>query len=501
MASPPILSSPHLGLEPHFQQIHKTDAENDPLARVFIRRRVVFAMDGYRYAVRAVKERWNIDFTFFEAGRSPIKEVFQSTSLNTHAATTWLAELGRDQSFGNGLVQELTETIDQARVLTKKAQIAQLSPSSVSELLRNHLTWWVAFFEVAFLWFALDPIQERTSQEIRAAWKNSTMDVADFLSQVYRPSALPLSSREQRDLLKITDFPTTEQPRALLRHCGLYGSLSMHVIDDEPFNLEYYESRFQRLMDERVRETERIALQTADNEICNSQTLINQSDLSADLKQRLHFIRSFIYLRTESIDHMMLVNGAYKRIFLYLSDFFQLSLEEALHMTYDEILDSIRKGSLLLPKEVFMNRAQEGYAYLIAPYGEWLVTGKDIDALQELFAPPLEPDVREVKGQSAFPGRAQGRARVILDRKEASQVEQDEILVTPMTSPEFVPAMRLAKAIVTNEGGILCHAAIMSRELRKPCVIGTRSATHAFKTGDIIEVDADRGVVKKLRDR
>lgn len=67
-----------------------------------------------------------------------------------------------------------------------------------------------------------------------------------------------------------------------------------------------------------------------------------------------------------------------------------------------------------------------------------------------------------------------------------------------MTTPDFVPAMQRAAAIVTDEGGILCHAAIIAREMRKPCVIGTKIATRVFKDGDLIEVDADKGIVRKL---
>lgn len=67
-----------------------------------------------------------------------------------------------------------------------------------------------------------------------------------------------------------------------------------------------------------------------------------------------------------------------------------------------------------------------------------------------------------------------------------------------MTHPEFVPFMKKAGAIVTDAGGILCHAAIVSRELKKPCVIGTQRATRMFKTGDRVYDDADNGTVSKI---
>ena len=67
-----------------------------------------------------------------------------------------------------------------------------------------------------------------------------------------------------------------------------------------------------------------------------------------------------------------------------------------------------------------------------------------------------------------------------------------------MTTVDFVPLMQKACAIVTDEGGILCHAAIVSREMRKPCVIGTKVATKSLKDGDLVEVDAGKGVVNVL---
>ena len=70
--------------------------------------------------------------------------------------------------------------------------------------------------------------------------------------------------------------------------------------------------------------------------------------------------------------------------------------------------------------------------------------------------------------------------------------------MTHMTTPDFVPAMRRAAAIVTDEGGVTCHAAIIARELKKPCVVGTKHATQIFKDGDMVEVDANAGIVRKV---
>lgn len=71
-----------------------------------------------------------------------------------------------------------------------------------------------------------------------------------------------------------------------------------------------------------------------------------------------------------------------------------------------------------------------------------------------------------------------------------------DVLVTEMTRPDFLPIMRRASAIVTDEGGLTCHAAIVARELHIPCIVGTRNATHVFKDGDMLEVNTGKGIVK-----
>ena len=109
-------------------------------------------------------------------------------------------------------------------------------------------------------------------------------------------------------------------------------------------------------------------------------------------------------------------------------------------------------------------------------------------------------DVAEIYGTVASSGIAQGVVRVVPHYASASALlmKDGDILVTSMTRPEFVPLMRKAGAIVTNEGGISCHAAIVSRELKKPCIIGTKIATQVLKDGDLVEVDAENGVVRIL---
>jgi pyruvate,water dikinase len=102
-----------------------------------------------------------------------------------------------------------------------------------------------------------------------------------------------------------------------------------------------------------------------------------------------------------------------------------------------------------------------------------------------------------IKGLAASPGLGSGRVKIIFSTDELDKVKEGDVLVTPMTNPDMVPAMRRASAIVTEEGGMTCHAAIVSRELGIPCIVGTSEATKVLSDGDEITVDGSRGVVYK----
>ncbi|MBD3262995.1 phosphoenolpyruvate synthase, partial [Candidatus Woesearchaeota archaeon] len=102
-----------------------------------------------------------------------------------------------------------------------------------------------------------------------------------------------------------------------------------------------------------------------------------------------------------------------------------------------------------------------------------------------------------LKGLAASPGVHSGTVKILRSADELSKLQQGEVLVTKMTNPDFVPAMQRAAAIVTDEGGITSHAAIVSREMGVPCVVGTKEATQKLKDGDEITVDGSKGLVYK----
>lgn len=105
----------------------------------------------------------------------------------------------------------------------------------------------------------------------------------------------------------------------------------------------------------------------------------------------------------------------------------------------------------------------------------------------------------EIKGNIACKGFAKGIVRIIEPHTKVKTFNDGDILVSKMTTPDLTPIIKKAGGIVTDEGGVTSHAAVLSREFDIPCVIGTKFATKVLKDGDIVEVDANKGVVKKLK--
>ena len=170
---------------------------------------------------------------------------------------------------------------------------------------------------------------------------------------------------------------------------------------------------------------------------------------------------------------------------------------------YDpQLLSCLTQGELeqyfidgtLPEKEVLQKRFNES-AIIMQDGENTIITGNAVKELEKHILPEIIQDM--ARGKTVYPGNVKGTVRRIDILDENATFEQGDILVTKMTDPDFLPIMKKAAAIVTDSGGSLCHAAIVARELKIPCVVGTEVATKVFKDGDIVEVDAEKGIVKR----
>jgi pyruvate,water dikinase len=164
-------------------------------------------------------------------------------------------------------------------------------------------------------------------------------------------------------------------------------------------------------------------------------------------------------------------------------------------LTNEEIIKILRLGVLV---ESHYNKPQDIEWAIEDNQDPYLLQTRPITVLYEAGEEEEADDGTRkiiVKGLGASPGMASGTVKILQDIEELDKVKEGDVLVTTMTNPDMVPAMKRAVAIVTEEGGMTCHAAIVSRELGIPSIVGTSNATDVLKEGDVITVDGSRGVV------
>lgn len=157
------------------------------------------------------------------------------------------------------------------------------------------------------------------------------------------------------------------------------------------------------------------------------------------------------------------------------------------------------EGATLDPAEADARFAL--HACLPGEDGPRVLSGADASAFVDENVAPEHAHASgatELKGSTARRGKSTGTVRIINTHEDMGKMRDGDILVSIATTPSVVPAMKMAAAIATDEGGLTCHAAIVSRELGIPCVVGLKVATAVFKDGDLVEVDADKGVVRKV---
>ncbi|MDD5342287.1 MAG: PEP-utilizing enzyme [Patescibacteria group bacterium] len=175
------------------------------------------------------------------------------------------------------------------------------------------------------------------------------------------------------------------------------------------------------------------------------------------------------------------------------------TVSEIWHLTPHELFRAYRGKKVLRPE---LQRRISGCAYITFVDGqEIMMSGRRYEACWRRIAGLNLPTQTTVfSGIAASPGRIRGRIRKIETPSiHGKNLRPGEILLTYMTRPDFVPLMHRAAGIITDEGGLTSHAAIIARELKIPCVVGTRFAMRVLKDGDMVEVDATKGIVRIIK--
>jgi len=382
-------------------------------------------------------------------------------------------------------------------------------------------------FSIATTWF-VDSDGEDFSKllldKVKKIVGGSRYEASDVFSILTTPNKISLAAQEEKESLeilkliqadkeakKIFNFDNVDniEKKLLKINLGLRRKMLKHfkkwrwtpfTYTGPAYDLDYYLSIWSGWVKEDINIDVKIASFINYSHAVKSkkEKIIKSLHINKNDQSLFKIAEDIIYLKAYRKDAlyfgMYVLDGLLREIAIRL----QLSLQQVRFMAFWEIPQAIRDG--YFSEKVLNDRRNFSVFYQKDDKGV-IYTG--VSAKKFLAKLKLEKvkvkSASEIVGTVACPGMAKGIIKIINNPNEMSKMDKGNIMVAHTTYPALVPAMKKAAAIITDDGGITCHAAIVSRELNIPCIVGTKTVTKVLHDGDFVHVDAGRGIVKIIK--
>lgn len=276
------------------------------------------------------------------------------------------------------------------------------------------------------------------------------------------------------------------------KHLGAWAWIKIHILEGNPFSLEDILERIKKMLEEGAEKELKQIVENKKKANKNFAQFVGQYSCLKDLAETAQCI-----MLVRDYRFALVCKGAFYSRPLAKEIAKRLGTDylDILYLLPYETVSALKSGRI--DRELIAGR-RKAYAFFVEGQSERILSGKDFKRLLVLERKEVAA-VDHFDGIIACKGLVKGKVRIVQNVSELKKVGKGDILVCQQTIPDFVPAMEKAAAIVTDLGGITSHAAIISRELGIPCIVGTKIATKVLKENDFVEVDADKGVVRKLK--
>lgn len=313
---------------------------------------------------------------------------------------------------------------------------------------------------------------------------------------ILEPALLHAIPEHLDDLLSL-DRPITyllfqqelarEHPAVLQQR---YGWLKMYNPHDKPYT---------------IAEIQRLKKQTTQKSVAEMQKAMHRArvtyqrairQIPRPLRKRAEIVHTYAFLKTDRMDVWRKAMALQTPFYLWLSKQLHISIHAACNLWSTEVTAFLATGKIPSRTKTQL-RAGNNATYFLTSGSVFEIYGRR-EAERLALAVKRGRATKRLRGIAASRGFGHGIVRVVLRPGDIKQLRPGEVLVAKYTFPNYTPAMRKSAAIVTDEGGLTSHAAVVSRELGLPCVVGTGIATQIFHTGDRVEVDANNGIVRKI---
>lgn len=358
---------------------------------------------------------------------------------------------------------------------------------------QRYYDWWALTISVELVTVTIEPLLGNKLRQYYSQYQESQYN-QDF-AILTSPLKLTFYRREQRDLLRIYTLPMAKRESALKDHQKQYYWILNNYYQGKIISADQFADELNKITDSQYQMLSWDINSYEDRLKQQKEKILIQMDLDAKTKEIVSLVETFSTLQD---DRKMYNFKAEHYLELFIGEFGKrgkVAIDDLRYFLPDE----------LNQRQDFQSAIQSRRKCLVfecTDNGLSFYSGSEAVLISGRFF--NQPDISGtmIHGMVASVGTGfhfRGIARIVRTIEEIDKVQEGDILVTTMTSPDFVIGMRKAGAIITDVGGILSHAAIISRELRKPCIVGTGIATMVIKDGDVVEIHSGKGTVKIIK--
>ncbi len=404
-----------------------------------------------------------------------------------------------DEKEGRRLIEKTRQAIFRYREATRKLK----NSHTKEELTANFEEFDRAIIELfSFFMTSTELVVHNAGEELKDILSTRYKgDYTEILLTLVSPTEPDLIYKEKESWLNVLK---NHSPKQMAKHMESFPFLFFNL-DSAEEAVELMKNRLKeksinKIIYELDKSTQRF------KEIEKAQKKIFGEIKSKKAEYLSYLLKTMALLRLDLKSCWSGMHFSLYNIFKKVADKAKCSIEDIMMLYSTTDIRNLIEFDIALPEEELKKRREK---YLIYYYlGHiTLFTGEDASKVRNILIKKLNTDVTIIKGMTTNRGYIKGRVKIlktenlkqVTNAKEFTEFTKEHILVTGMTNPALVPIIERVGGIITDEGGITCHASIISREFNIPCIVGTRIATQVLKDDDLVELDANKGIIKKIK--
>ena len=335
----------------------------------------------------------------------------------------------------------------------------------------------------------------------------------DAFEKLSAPEELSFFQKEELEMLKIKSIPSQEQEKALQEHQEKYYWLRNSYGFTKVLDVSFFRDEINKISTEEAKKKINDINAFADKVKQNKKQVIEKYKIPETIVKIASKLAYCIWWQDYRKSFIFKSNHILTCFMEEISKRKDITFKEMCYYQANdvfELLDNNKKINVKARYGGFLQYYHEKENKLTT------LTGKEANEfIKPYIEAKLDEDIKEFSGLVVSKGDdryfetdntgkkiskiTKGKVKIIITPRKMSHMNKGDILVAAMTSPDFIVAMRKASAIITDEGGMTCHAAIVSRELGVPCIVGTKIATKVLKDNDEVEIDVGKGIVRKIK--